>query len=171
MSSMSNQFVTLSHVVTTEVRTKPGGGRYKVSCYERKRSKTWGDWTLTHIGVISGGPGEGRVQGRGCTWYSTTEQYTIDIWSWRNSHEVWWSDTNDTKLKDLSTCEGGVWEVQLIFLSIITDKTKTKGRVSGRKTKGVGVMRDKELKLEETEGSHVLGGTGKGLVTLVQGRE
>ena len=39
-----------------------------------------------------GGSGEGRVQGRGkgrgCTFYSDTEQYTMGMWSWRNRHET-----------------------------------------------------------------------------------
>jgi hypothetical protein len=42
-----------------------------------------------------------------------------------------------------------------LFLFLITDKVKGKG---GRKTEGVGIMKDKELKLEETEYSHTLGG-------------
>ncbi len=39
------------------------------------------------------------------------------------------------------------------FLVIITDKTRVKG---GRKGEGVGVMKDKEIKLEEIEVSHTL---------------
>ena len=39
-----------------------------------------------------GGSGEGHVQGRGkgrgCTFYSDTEQYTMGMWSWRNRHET-----------------------------------------------------------------------------------
>ena len=41
---------------------------------------------------------------------------------------------------------------------IITDKARAKG---GRKAEGVGVMKDKELKLEETESSLTLGGSIK----------
>ena len=40
----------------------------------------------------------------------------------------------------------------------VTDKERTKGR--GRE-KGAGVMKDKELKIEEIETSHTLGGTGE----------
>ena len=47
---------------------------------------------------------------------------------------------------------------------IITEKTRSNG---GRKVEGVGVMKDKEIKLEEIETSHTLGGAGKG---GVQGR-
>ena len=46
------------------------------------------------------------------------------------------------------------WRLVLPYfcLFIITDKTRTKG--PGRKSEGVGVMKDKELNLEETETSH-----------------
>jgi hypothetical protein len=37
----------------------------------------------------------------------------------------------------------------------MTDKTRGKG---GGKTEDVGVMKDKEVNLQETEGSHTLGG-------------
>ena len=43
---------------------------------------------------------------------------------------------------------------------IMKDKSRTKG---GRKAQGVSVMKDKskEVKIEETESSHTLGGGGK----------
>ena len=41
-----------------------------------------------------------------------------------------------------------------INVFIITDKTK----VVGEEVKGVGVMKDEELKFEEIESSHILGG-------------
>ncbi len=40
-----------------------------------------------------------------------------------------------------------------------TDKARAKG--AGRQKVGVGVMKDKELKLEETKASHTLGGAIK----------
>ena len=41
-----------------------------------------------------------------------------------------------------------------LFVFIITDKAK----LVGEEVKGVGVMKDEELKFEEIEGSHTLGG-------------
>jgi hypothetical protein len=51
-----------------------------------------------------------------------------------------------------------------ILFFIITDKAIDNG---GRKVEGLGVMKDKELKLEEIEASHTLGRPGEG---HVQGR-
>ena len=42
---------------------------------------------------------------------------------------------------------------------IITDKARAKGKY---KTRGVGVMRDQKLKLEDLKASHTLGGAGEG---------
>ena len=42
---------------------------------------------------------------------------------------------------------------------IITDKGRVTG---GRKAKGVGGMKDKEIKVEQTESSYTLGGSGEG---------
>ncbi len=47
-----------------------------------------------------------------------------------------------------------------LFLFIITDKTRTKGRGRDWKSEGVGVMKDNEVKIE-TEVSHTLGGSIK----------
>jgi hypothetical protein len=46
-------------------------------------------------------------------------------------------------------------------LFIMTDKARSKG---GGRQKGVVVVKDKELKLEETEASLTLGGAGEGRV-------
>jgi hypothetical protein len=43
----------------------------------------------------------------------------------------------------------------------ITDKPGARRVAEGRKVEGVGVMKDKELKLEEIEASHTLGGAGE----------
>ncbi len=50
-----------------------------------------------------------------------------------------------------------IWTTQVhrrVSVFIITDKTK----VVGEETKGVGVIKDEELKLEEIEASLTLGG-------------
>ena len=44
------------------------------------------------------------------------------------------------------------------MLIIIADKA----RATGEDVKGVGVVRDKELKLEDGKASHTLGGAGDG---------
>jgi hypothetical protein len=47
---------------------------------------------------------------------------------------------------------------EVLLLFIITDKARAKG---GRKVEGVGAMKDEELKLEEIQVSHTLGGAGE----------
>ncbi len=44
--------------------------------------------------------------------------------------------------------------VTVVYVFIITDKAK----VVGEETRGVGVMKDEDLKIEEIEASHTLGG-------------
>ena len=44
--------------------------------------------------------------------------------------------------------------IKFMYVFIITDKAK----LVGEEVKGVGVMKDEELKLEEIETSHTLGG-------------
>ena len=49
---------------------------------------------------------------------------------------------------------------------IITDKTKLRGK----EVEGVGVMKDEDLKFEEIESSHTIGGTRVGEVVRGEGR-
>ena len=50
-----------------------------------------------------------------------------------------------------------------VCVFIITDKEK----IGGEEVKGVGVMKDEELKLEEIEVSHTLGGTEMSYVVVI----
>ena len=47
----------------------------------------------------------------------------------------------------------------VIFIFVLTDKARSVAE-------GVGVIKDKELKLEETEASHTLGGAGEDRVQV-----
>jgi hypothetical protein len=60
----------------------------------------------------------------------------------------------DYKLRDLRASHTLGWSCICVF--IIMDKVKA--RIVGEEVKGVGFMKDEEIKLEEIESSHTLGG-------------